>query len=136
MTPTKFLQVILGCFLGVWEVKEFDTLRVVQWLAHLHRVLDDYSYSDFRKEEQRKFEIGASSWLSLLLSAAKSHVHPTEEVDRLNKKLMLLGRRYGKTFLSLPKHSFLGFVDNDIFVGIIRREEERIKYLRKVAREL
>ena len=133
LSLNEFLQAILGCFLGVWDVQEADCARVIHWLNHLKYILDKAITKGSANAQLLIAGFDQPSWFNLLLSAARASAEATDGERQMLRKLVLLGRRYGKTFLGLPKQPFFGLSHRGAFIGLMKTENERIKHLREVA---
>ena len=136
LTLEELLLSIVGCFLAGWEVAESDTSRALKWLAQLADILHEAVDSNSREARSLIGGVEASSWFSLLLSTAQKYQRSSDGERHASRRLVSLGRRHGKNFIGLPKHSLFGLTRRGQFVGIMKNEDERIQFLREVAREI
>ncbi len=136
LTLEELLLSILGCFLGGWQVAESDTSRAIYWLAQLADILDEAAKANSGEAKAMIKGVAASSWLSLLLSTARSHQNSSDDERRASRRLVSLGRKHGKSFLGLPDSSFFGLTHRGNFVGVMKSEDEQIEFLRQVARDV
>lgn len=136
LSLTEFLQAFLGCFLQGWGDAALDTLRAVRWLCHISHILDDAACAGL-PEAKAIISAGAKfSWLSLLLSAAEYHLNCQGNEKLVAKKLLSLGRKHGKPFLGIPKMPMFGLLYCGDFVSLLRKEDDQIAFLRKVAEDI
>ena len=136
LTLEELLTSIVGCFLGGWHISESDTSRAIKWIAQLADILNRAAHSGNHIAIGMIQGDAASSWFSLLLSAARNHKTSSDEERQVFRKLVFLGRRHGQNFLGLPKHSLFGLTHHGSFVAIMQSEDEQIQYLRQVAKEV
>ncbi|KAL8783121.1 MAG: hypothetical protein Q9195_009483, partial [Heterodermia aff. obscurata] len=136
LSLTEFLQAFLGCFLHGWGDAALDTLRAIRWLHHISQILDDAASAEMPEAKAMISARAKFSWLSLLLSAAKYHLDCDENEKLVAKKLVSLGRKHGKPFLGIPKMPMFGLLDSGSFVSLLRKEDEQISFLRKVAEDI
>ena len=136
LSLTEFLQAFLGCFLQGWGDAALDTLRAVQWLDHISHLLDDTASAGL-PEAKAMISAGAKySWLNLLFSAARYHLDCQGNEKLVAKKLVSLGRKHGKPFLGIPKLPMFGLLDCGRFVSLLRKEDDQVAFLRKVAEDI
>ena len=136
LSLTEFLQAFLGCFLQGWGDAASDTLRAVQWLDHISHLLDDTASAGL-PEAKAMISAGAKySWLNLLFSAATYHLDCQGNEKLVAKKLVSLGRKHGKPFLGIPKLPMFGLLDCGRFVSLLRKEDDQVAFLRKVAEDI
>ena len=76
------------------------------------------------------------SWLSLLFSAARYYLDREGNEKLVAKKLVYLGRRYGKNFLGIPKSPMFGMLHRGGFVSCFRDKDNQIDFLLKVAENI
>lgn len=132
----EFLQAALGCFLLGWRVAGVDVPAAINWLSIVYDLL--HKAASAGSEDARLMVHGhaESSWLSLLLLAAKHHLNQSGNEQLTAKKLVSLGLKHGKVFLGLPREPVFGLLYRGDFVGLIQDEEERISFLRKIASDI
>ena len=132
----EFLQAYLGCFLQGWHDAGSDTNLSVRWLAYVSDLIQELALGG--SEEARLLMRGEfeSSWLNLLFLAAKNYLDSSGNERITANKLISLGRKHGKAFLSIPKEPVFGLLRRGAYLGLIQDEEERISRLRKVASEM
>ena len=136
LTLEEFLLSMLGCFLGGWQVAEFDISRAIFWLAQLADILDGAVSSDSREARAMIKGVAASSWFNLLLLTARGYRGSSDEERKASRRLISLGRKHGKSFLGLPDKPLFGLTHRGTFVGIMKSVDEQIWFLREVARDV
>ena len=136
LTLDELLLSIVGCFLRGWGVADSDTSRAIRWLAQLANILDEAVDSNSGDAKAMIKGAAASSWLSLLLSAARFYQNLSDDEQQASRRLVSLGSKHGKRFLGLPNQPLFGLSHRGLFVGVIQSENEQIEFLREVAREV
>ena len=136
LTVEELSLSIVGCFLGGWGVAEPDTSRAIKWLAQIADILNEAVKSNYKEAKAMIIGEAASSWFNLLLSTARIYQRSSDDERQAPRRLVSLGRKDGKSFLGLPKCSFFGLTNRGRFVGIMGSEDEQIRFLRGVAREV
>ena len=129
-------QAFLGCFLQGWGDAASDTLRAVRWLSQISRILDDAACAGWLEAKAMIKDSAEFSWLNILLSASRYHLGCQGNEKLIAKKLVSLGRRHGKAFLGLPKVPMFGMLHHGSYVSLLRTEDDRISFLRKVATDV
>ena len=132
----EFLQAFLGCFLQGWGDAASDTLRTLQWLSYICLTLEEAASAGHPKALAMIRGNAEFSWLNLILTAARHNLECDGNEKLVAKKLILLGRRYGKAFLGLPKAPMFGMLSHGGFTGLLCMEDDRIAFLRKVAQDI
>lgn len=132
----EFLQAALGCFLQGWGEAGANTPVAITWLSTVYGLL--HKAASTGSEDARRLVHGRaeSSWLNLILLAAKHHLNQSGNERLTASKLISLGRKHGKNFLGLPDKPVFGLLYRGAFVGLIQDEEERISFLRKIASDM
>ena len=128
----EFLQISLGCFLQSWGEIGQDTLRLLRWLQNLSNMIE--SVARRGHSDAQAILNAQGSWLSLMLHAAKSRLQCSDADQKTASSLILLGRKHGNNFLGLSPRPMLGLSERGLFVGFLKSEEDRINYLRQVAK--
>ena len=136
LTLEELLLSIVGCFLVGWEVAESDTSRALKWLAQLADILHEAADSNCKEAKALIGGVASSSWFGLLLLTAQRYQRSSDDERHASRRLVSLGRKHGKNFLGLPKYSLFGLTRRGYFVGTMKNEDERIQFLREVAREI
>lgn len=131
----ELVQAVLGCFLQGWGEAGLDTSAVIGWLSRLSRILNDAAFAGSVEAKALISGDAEYSWLNLLFSAAKHHMESTGNEKLVARKLISLGRRHGKAFLGIPRAPLFGLLHRGGFVGLIENEDDRIDFLRKVAKD-
>lgn len=132
----EFLQAVLGCFVDGWGEAGSNTEDAVNWLSQLSDLLHHAVSTGSKNAHLMIRGLAESSWLNLMLVAAKNHLGKSGN-DRLTaSKLISLGRKHGKSFLGLPCNPLFGLLYRGAFVGLIKGEEEKIRYLRRIAKDI
>lgn len=132
----EFLQAVLGCFLGGWVDASSNIQDAVDWLSRLSDLLHDAVSGGSKNAHLIIGGLAESSWLNLVLVAAKQHVSRSENEHLAARKLLYLGRKHGKAFLGRPSEPFFGLLHRGAFVGLIQGEEAKIWFLRQIAIEI
>lgn len=114
LSLTELLQAFLGCFLQGWGDAGTDTVRAVKWLSHTHRILDDTASAGLPQAKAMFSASAESSWLNLLLLAARYHLDCKGNEKLIAKKLLSLGRKHGKAFLGLPREPMFGLLRYEV----------------------
>lgn len=132
----EFLQAALGCFLQGWGEAGSNSSAAIKWLSSIYDLL--HKAVSAGSEDARLLVGGPAeySWLNLLLLAAKHFLSQSGNERLTAKNLISLGRKHGKVFLGLPDKPLFGLLDRGAFVGLIQDEEEKIRFLRKIASDL
>lgn len=131
----ELVQAVLGCFLQGWGEAGLDTSAVIGWLSRLSSILNDAAFAGSMEARALSSGDAEYSWLNLLFSAAKHYMESTGNEKLVARKLISLGRRHGKAFLGIPRAPLFGLLHRGGFVGLIESEDDRIDFLRKVAKD-
>lgn len=132
----EFLQAALGCFLQGWGEAGANTLVAINWLSTVYGLLHKAASTGSKDARLLVHGLAESSWLNLMLLAAKHHLNQSGNERLTANKLVSLGRKHGKDFLGLPEKPVFGLLYRGAFVGLIQDEEERISFLRKIASDI
>lgn len=132
----EFLQAFLGSFLQGWHEAGSDTNVSIRWLSFVSDIIHESAQAGSQEACLLIKDECKSSWLNLLLLAAKNHLSLSGNERLIAIKLVSLGRKHGKAFLGMPNSPVFGLLDKGAYIGLIQDEEERISYLRKVANEI
>lgn len=132
----EFLQAALGCFLQGWGEAGANTPVAINWLSTVYGLLHKAASTGSKDARLLVHGHAESSWLNLMLLAAKHHLNQSGNERLTANKLVSLGRKHGKAFLGLPDKPVFGLLYRGAFVGLIQDEEERISFLRKIASDL
>ena len=136
----EFLHAFLGCFLQGWNDAASDTSRAISWLSHVSHVLNEATSTGDPEAKLMVSGDAELSWFNLLLQAARYHLDCKSNDKVIAKKLIFLGRKFGKLFLGLPKLPIFGLLRRGSFVSLVCSEDDQINFLREdaqdVAREL
>ena len=130
----EFLQVALGCFLQGWGEVGKDTVRSLRWLRGLASMLENTARNGH--SSARTILEAEGSWFNLMLIAAKHYLEYSDADRKTATKLIILGRKHGNNFLGIANRPMLGLLEKGIFVKFLKTEEERICYLRRVAKDV
>ncbi|KAH0545439.1 hypothetical protein FGG08_000440 [Glutinoglossum americanum] len=127
----EFLQALLGCVLQGWGIYGTDTSKITGWLSRLKDILIEVDSGQLLISGK-----GSFSWFALLLDAANYYLTSVGDERTIATKLVSLGRRHGKTFLGSTMTPLFGLLHYGRFVNIIREDDDRIQFLRKVAKKI
>lgn len=136
LSLTEFTQAFLGAFLQGWGDSGSDTQRAVSWLARISGILNDAASAGSLEAKAMISAETEVSWLRLILSAANYYLDCAGNEKLIAKKLIHLGRRYGKAFLGLPKAPMFNLLELGSFASLIETDDDRIDFLRKVAEDI
>jgi hypothetical protein len=133
LTVDEFLQAVLGCILGGWDVNNDDTEGALRWLMDLYdqvtlRLANEYTAAG------HPLPAFSKTWLSVLSSAAEQYLSSKGLQQKTNAKLLALGKR-SFHFLGRPREPFFGLGKCDRFLRIQGSTENRIRGLRKIAEQ-
>ena len=132
----ELLQATLGCLLQSWGAAGSDTPRVLSWLSSMYSLLDEATTLGSKEASLLTSGIARFSWLALMSGAAKVYLDSTDIERQYHNKLISLGRKHGKTFLGSTLEPLFGLVSEGRFAGLIRREEDKIAFLRKIGKAI
>ena len=128
----EFLQITLGCYLQSWGEVGKDTVKILRWFRDLFCMIEAAAQNG--RSLARTILDAQGSWFNLMLVAGKYYTECSDTDRTMAAKLILLGRKHGSNFLGLAPRPMFGLPDTGKFVGSLKVEEERIKYLRRIAK--
>lgn len=132
----EFLQAFLGCYLQGWHEAGSNTVTSVSWLSYVSDQIHTSAANGYEEACIMMMNEAKYSWLNLLFLAAKNYLNSSGNERLMANKLVSLGRKHGKAFLSIPKEPVFGLINQGAFVGLVQDEEEKISFLRKIANEI
>ncbi|KAL8651005.1 MAG: hypothetical protein Q9226_004902 [Calogaya cf. arnoldii] len=132
----ELLQATLGSLLQSWGAAGQDTLRSLRWLSSMYHLLREGTKLGNQSASLLIGGAAEHSWLALLSEAASLYM-VSEGLERQhNNKLISLGRKHGKTFLGTPSAPIFGLLEHGRFIKMMASEEERIRLLREVGKNM
>ncbi|KAL8686088.1 MAG: hypothetical protein Q9218_007355 [Villophora microphyllina] len=131
----ELLQATLGSLLQSWGAAGKDTSRALRWISSIYHMLKEATKLDVGLVPLTT-GIAKQSWLALLSEAAGRYLASVGLEHQHNNKLISLGRRQARTFLGTPSEANFGMLEKGRFVRMMTNEEDKIIYLRKVAKVL
>ena len=132
----EFLQAFLGCFLHGWHDAGSDIIMSTRWLAYVSDLLQNAALGGSEEASLLSRSGTKFSWLNLIFLAANNYLTSSGNARLTANKLISLGRKYGKSFLGIPREPVFGLLKHGAYLGLVQDEESRISCLRKIAGEM
>lgn len=135
----QLVYVALGALLSTWveDIQEMSiALQCFRKLSHcINQAATTNEQNAFSSSQIRTFLRGPG-WLKVLMDAAVAFDGFTERNKELPAKLMALGHRRFNNFLAEPQYRldpFFGLIAPKALFPLLKRDEDRIGILRRVA---
>ncbi|OAP60059.1 hypothetical protein AYL99_05061 [Fonsecaea erecta] len=124
----QFAIVALGCVLGSWGVSTEGLSDGLKLIHAIGKTLE--TWLDEQKPSPLYSALKDTSWINVLVEAARSFDRSAGEEREVCRKLLNLGLRH---------HKFLAAVPNDMFglrspriLRLIARQEDQVGFIRKI----
>ena len=136
ITMDQFAFILLGCMISKWTDFATDTIKVIECIAKLARLLRswDQPIGGIGPPPVMQALLGKTSWLGQLLIAAEEYESIADAVERSTAtKLINLGRRRSDFMKTDRLPPLFGLCQFEYLFPMMDSPEERIACLRKIA---
>jgi len=110
ISTSELLLATFGCVLQGWGEAGKNTLQAAALLDNIFGLLQKSKLAGGRSANILLEGHAALSWFSLLLTAARQYLKSQANERKTASKLILLGRKHGKHFLSRPAEPLFGLL--------------------------
>ena len=133
LSREEFLLACLGSFSYGWGCTIDEVQPYMRWLCRLSCAIRRCAAAG--DPEARALHQAENSWFNLMLASAECYMSKSGSERQHGDKLLLLGRKHGKSFLGLANRPLVGFAERGLYVRVFSTEVQ-IVHLREVAMQL